>query len=65
MLTDAVALIDGPRGNPNKGMPHYPESENLALTPTPASPNGYFGDAVRTHFLWSLATNPNLTAPPQ
>jgi hypothetical protein len=61
----AVALIDGPRGEPAKGTPHYPESEVLALTPTPASPHGYFGDAVRTHFLWSLATNPNLTAPPQ
>jgi hypothetical protein len=63
MVTDAVTLIDGPRGNPRKGTPTYPESQNLALTPTPTSPHGYFGDAIRTHFLWSLATNPNLTPP--
>jgi hypothetical protein len=60
MVTDAVTLIDGPRGAPAKGTPGYPASETLALTPTTASPHGYFGDAIRTHFLWSLATNPNL-----
>ena len=36
--------------------PDYPETE------TAAASAGYFDNSVRTHFLWSLATNPNLVA---
>jgi hypothetical protein len=64
MVNDAVTLIDGPRGHPTQGIPGYPESLNAALKPSATSPQGYFTGTVRTHFLWSLATNPNLAATP-
>jgi len=38
-------------------IPHYPDSETSAIS------QSYFDQAIRTHFLWSIVTNPQLTYP--